>query len=124
MKLTDKRFWIVWAITELLILSSCIYLAVPNKAIVMIGFFISQPLMVTLTLYKRVHRNGAIVNCVIVCIYTAYYMYMHLTEADSNGWGWLCYMVVLPMIQLIILLLLWGMQKTAEIVSQRSKSAD
>lgn len=90
----------------------------------MIGFFISQPLMVTLTLYKRAHRNGAIVNCVIVCIYTAYYMYMHLTEADSDGWGWFFFYMVLPVIQLIILLLLWGMQKIAEIVSRKSKSAD
>lgn len=114
MKLTDKRFWIVWAITELLILSSCIYLAVPNRAIVMISFFISQPLMVTLPLYKMAHRNGAIVNCIIICIYTVYYMYMHFTDADGNGWGWLFYMVLLPLIQLIILLLFWGIQKIAE----------
>lgn len=105
MRLTDKRFWSVWAITELLILSSCIYLAVPNGAMVMIGFFISQPLMGTLSLYKMSHRNGAIVNCIIVCIYTVYYLYMHFTEADSNGWGWLFYMVLLPVIQFIILLL-------------------
>ena len=72
---------------------------------VMIGFFISQPLMGTLSLYKMSHRNGAIVNCIIVCIYTVYYLYMHFTEADSNGWGWLFYMVLLPVIQFIILLL-------------------
>lgn len=124
MKLTDKRFWIVWAITELLLLLSCIYLAVPNKAFVMIGFFISQPLMVTLALYKMAHRNGAIVNCIIVSLYIVYYMYMHFTEPGSDGWGWFFFYMVLPVIQLIILLLLWGMQKIAEIVSQRSKSAD
>ena len=124
MRLKDKRFWIVWAITELLILSSYIYLAVPNRAFVMIGFFISQPLMVTLPLYKMAHRNGAIVNCIIVCIYTVYYMYMHSTDADGNGWGWLVYMVLLPVIQLIILLLFWSMQKIAEIISQKSKSAN
>lgn len=90
----------------------------------MIGFFISQPLMVTLALYKMAHRNGAIVNCIIVCIYTVYYMYMHITEPGSDGWGWFFFYMVLPVIQLIILLLLWGMQKIAEIVSQRSKSAD
>lgn len=124
MRLTDKRFWIVWAITELLILTSCIYLAVPNGAMVMIGFLISQPLMITLPLYKMSHRNGAIVNCIIVCIYTVYYLYMHFTEADSNGWGWLFYMVLLPVIQFIILLLFWGLQKIAEVISQKSKSAD
>lgn len=124
MKFTDKRFWIVWAITELLILSSCIYLAVPYSAMVMFGFFISQPLMVTLALYKMTHRNGAIVNCIIVCIYTVYYLYMHFTEADSNGWGWLFYMVLLPVIQFIILLLFWGLQKIAEVISQKSKSAN
>ena len=70
------------------------------------------------------HRNGAIVNCIIVCIYTVYYMYMHSTDADGNGWGWLFYMVLLPVIQLIILLLFWSMQKIAEIISQKSKSAN
>lgn len=88
----------------------------------MIGFFVSQPLMAVLALYKMAHRRGAIINCVIVCIYTAYYMYMHLTDADSNGWGWLFYMVLFPVVQLIILLLFWGMQKIAEIVSRKSKS--
>lgn len=124
MKLTDKRFWIVWAITELLILSSCIYLTVPNSAFVMIGFFISQPLMVTLALYKMAHRNGAIVNCAIVCIYTVYYMYMHFTDADVNGWGWLFFMVLLPVIQLVVLLLFWGIQKIAEITSRKSNSTN
>lgn len=124
MKLTDKRFWIVWAITELLILSSCIYLAVPNSAFVMIGFFISQPLMVTLALYKMAHRNGAIANCAIVCIYTVYYMYMHFTDADVNGWGWLFFMVLLPVIQLVVLLLFWGIQKIAEITSRKSNSTN
>lgn len=124
MKLTDKRFWIVWAISELLILSSCIYLAVPNSAFVMIGFFISQPLMVTLALYKMAHRNGAIVNCAIVCIYTVYYMYMHFTDADVNGWGWLFFMVLLPVIQLVVLLLFWGIQKIAEITSRKSNSTN
>lgn len=124
MKLTDKRFWIVWAITELLILSSCIYLAVPNSAFVMMGFFISQPLMVTLALYKMAHRNGAIVNCAIVCIYTVYYMYMHFTDPDVNGWGWLFFMVLLPVIQLVVLLLFWGIQKIAEITSRKSNSTN
>lgn len=122
--LKDKRFWIIWAITELLILSSCIYLAVQYSAMIMFGFFISQPLMVTLALYKMEHRNGAIVNCIIVCIYTVYHLYMHFTEADSNGWGWLFYMVLLPVIQFIILLLFWGLQKIAEVISRKSNSTD
>ena len=90
----------------------------------MMGFFISQPLMITLPLYKMSHCNGAIVNCIIVCIYTVYYLYMHFTEADSNGWGWVFYMVLLPVIQFIILLLFWGLQKIAEIASRKSKSTN
>lgn len=31
MKLTDKRFWIVWAIAELLLLASCIDSAVRSQ---------------------------------------------------------------------------------------------
>lgn len=80
--------------------------------------------MLTLALYKMAHRNGAIVNCAIVCIYTVYYMYMHFTDADVNGWGWLFFMVLLPVIQLVVLLLFWGIQKIAEITSRKSNSTN
>ena len=68
MRLTDKRFWIVWAIAELLILSSCIYMSVHSKFIGVISVFgASQPLMTVLTLYKKKNRNRALTNLYKYC---------------------------------------------------------
>ena len=51
MKLTDKRFWITWIVVELLMLSSCVYMAIYSKFIgIMCVFGASQPLMLALTL--------------------------------------------------------------------------
>ena len=46
--------------------------------------------------------------------YICYALYINITGEDGNGWGWVFFMIVLPIIQLIILLLFWGIQKIAE----------
>lgn len=122
MKLTDKRFWIVWAIAELLILSSCIYMSVHSKFIGVISVFgASQPLMTVLTLYKKKNRNRALTNLIIVCLYSIYSIYISTEGQDANGWGWVFCMIVFPIIQLILLLLFWGIQKLAEITAQNER---
>ena len=45
---------------------------------------------------------------------SSYAWYLNITGEDGNGWGWVFFMIVLPIIQLIILLLFWGIQKIAE----------
>ncbi len=122
MKLTDKSFWIVWTIAELLILSSCIYMSVHSKFIGVISVFgASQPLMTVLTLYKKKHRNGALTNLIIICLYSIYSIYISIVGQDANGWGWVLCMIVFPIIQLILLLLFWGIQKLAEITAQNER---
>lgn len=119
MRLTDKRFWIVWTITELLILLSCIYMAVHSKFIgIMCVFGASQPLMIALTLYKKKHQNGALTNLIIVGLYSIYSVYISISGQDANGWGWAFCMIVFPIIHLILLLLFWGIQKIAEITEK------
>ena len=122
MRLTDKRFWIVWAIAELLILSSCIYMSVHSKFIGVISVFgASQPLMTVLTLYKKKNRNRALTNLIIICLYSIYSIYISIVGQDANGWGWVFCMIVFPIIQLILLLLFWGIQKLAEITAQNER---
>ncbi len=120
MRLTDKRFWIVWAIAELLILSSCIYMSVYSKFIGVISVIgASQPLMTVLTLYKTKHRNGALTNLIIVSLYSIYSVYISIVGRDANGWGWAFCMIVFPIIQLILVLLFWCIQKIAEITARK-----
>lgn len=123
MKITDKRFWIAWAMVELLLLSSCIYMAVHSKFIGIICVFgASQPLMTALTLYKKKHKNGALTNLIIVGLYSIYSVYISISGQDANGWGWALGMIILPIMQLILLLLYWGLEKLAEVTQCRTQS--
>lgn len=116
MKLTDKRFWIVWVIAELLLLASCIDVAVRCQSFGMICVFaVPQPLMIVLALFKKTHPNAALVNAVIISLYTVYSIYLRLTHEDTDGWGWFALGVVLPVVQLLLLLLYWGISKLAKV---------
>ncbi|WP_289769840.1 hypothetical protein [uncultured Duncaniella sp.] len=116
MKLTDKRFWIAWAIAELILLASCIDFAVRCQSLGMIYVFaITQPLMIAVALFKTAHPNAALVNLIIINLYTVYSIYLRLTHEDTDGWGWFAFAVVLPTAQLILLLLYWGLEKLAGI---------
>lgn len=111
MKLTDKRFWITWVVVELLILASCIDIAVRCRSIaIIIVFAVSQPLMIYLPLFKISHRNGALVNLTIIGLYTAYSIYLRIAHEDPNGWASFAFAVVIPTVQLILLLLYWGIE--------------
>lgn len=123
MKLTDKRFWIGWAIAELLLLASCIDFAVRCQSFGMICIFaVPQPLMIVLALFKKTHPNAALVNAVIISLYTVYSIYLILTHEDTDGWGWFAFTVVLPIAQLILLLLYWGFERLARIAQRRNQS--
>lgn len=108
------------ALVELLMLSSCIYMAVHSKFIgILCVFGASQPLMIALTLYNKKHQNGALTNLIIVGLYSIYSVYISISGQDSNGWGWAFCMIVFPIVQLILLLLFWGIQKIAETNEQK-----
>lgn len=67
MKLTDKRFWIGWAIAELLLLASCIDVAVRCQSFGMMCIFVvPQPIMIALALFKITCPNAALVNLIIM----------------------------------------------------------
>ncbi len=123
MKLTDKRFWIAWAIAELLLLASCIDAAVRCQSFGMTCIFaVTQPIMIALVLFKICYPNAALVNLIIISLYTTYSIYLRLTHEDNNGWGWFAFTVVLPIAQLILLLLYWGLEKLARIAQRRNQS--
>lgn len=116
MKLTDKRFWIAWVIAEMLLLASCIDVAVRSQSFEMICVFaVTQPLMIVMALFKKAHPNAVLVNLGIICLYTVYSIYLRLTQEDNEGWAWFALSVVLPIVQLIMLLLYWGLTKLAEV---------
>lgn len=120
MKLTGKRFWIAWAIAELLLLASCIDFAVRCQSFGMICFSaVTQPIMIALALFKITHPKAALVNLIIISLYTAYSIYLRLMHEDNTGWGWFAFTVVLPIAQLILLLLYWGLARLAEVIQYK-----
>ena len=123
MKLTDKRFWITWAIAELLLLASCIDVAVRCQSFGMMCIFVvPQPIMIALALFKNTHPNASFVNLIIISLYTVYSIYLRLTHEDNDGWAWFAFTVVLPIAQLILLLLYWGLERLARIAQRRNQS--
>ncbi len=121
MKLTDKQFWIAWAIAELLLLASCIDVAVRCQSFGMICVFaVTQPLMIVMALFKKTHPNAALANLVIISLYTVYSIYTRLTHEDTDGWCWFALGVVLPVVQLILLILYWGLTKLAEVTESKN----
>ena len=121
MKLTDKRFWIGWVIAELLLLASCIDVAVRCQSFGMICVCaVPQPLMIVMALFKKTHPNAALVNAVIISLYSVYSIYLRLTHEDTDGWGWFALGVVLPVVQLILLILYWGLTKLAEVAESKN----
>ena len=117
MKLTDKRFWIGWAIAELQLLASCIDFAVRCQSFGMICIFaVPQPIMIALALFKNTHPNASFVNLIIISLYTVYSIYLRLTHEDNDGWGWFAFTVVLPIAQLMLLLLYWSLERLAEVI--------
>ena len=123
MKLTDKRFWIEWAIAELLLLASCIDVAVRCQSFGMICIFaVPQPIMIALALFKNTHPNASFVNLIIISLYTVYSIYLRLTHEDNDGWGWFAFTVVLPIAQLILLLLYWSLERFTRIAQRRNQS--
>ena len=123
MKLTDKRFWIAWAIAELLLLISCIDFAVRCQSLgVMCVFALTQPLMIALAIFKMTHPNAALCNLVIISLYTVYSIYLRFTHEDTGGWGWFALCVVLPIVQLILLLLYWGLEIFVEAIQRKKQS--
>lgn len=123
MKLTDKRFWIAWVIAELLLLASCIDFAVRCQSIGMICVFVvPQPLMITLALFKKTYPNAALVNLVIISLYTVYSIYLRFTHEDTDGWGWFALGVVIPIVQFILILIHCGVEKLVEVIQRKKLS--
>ena len=123
MNLNDKRFWIAWAIAELLLLASCIDFAVRCQSLGMIYVFaITQSLMIAVALFKTTHPNASFVNLTIISLYTVYSIYLRLTHEDNDGWAWFAFTVVLPIAQLILLVLYWGLERLARIAQRRNQS--
>lgn len=113
MKLTDKRFWAIWIITEVLILSFCghdvILCSHWEDAILVFGF--CQPLMFVLTLFRKSHSSGAIINLIIVLAYSIFAGYLKINLGFGGGLYWILFMTALPNIQLLLLLLYWCIER-------------
>lgn len=71
--------------------------------------------MIVLALFKNTHLNAALVNLVIIILYTVYSIYLRLTHEDTDGWGWFALGVVLPVVQLLLVLLYWGISKFVKV---------
>lgn len=112
MKLTDKRFWVIWIITEVLILSFCghdvILCSHWDDAILVFG--LCQPLMFVLTLFRKSHSRGSTINLIIVLAYSIFAGYLRISLGDGIMY-WILFMTALPNIQLLLLLIYWGIER-------------
>lgn len=112
MMAVDKRFWAIWIITEVLILSFCghdvILCSHWEDAILVFGF--CQPLMFVLTLFRKSHSSGAIINLIIVSAYSIFAGYLKIDLGDGVMY-WILFMTALPNIQLLLLLLYWCIER-------------
>lgn len=108
----DKRFWTIWIITEVLILSFCVHDVILcshwEDAILVFG--LCQPLMFVLTLFRKSHCRGAIINLIIVLAYSIFAGYLKIDLGDGIMY-WILFMTALPNIQLMFLLLYWGIER-------------
>lgn len=113
MKLTDKRFWVMWIITEILTLSLRVHDGILcghwEDAILVFG--LCQPLMFILTLFRKSHSSGAIINLIIVLIYSIFSGYLKIYLGFGGGLLWILFMTALPNIQLTFLLIYWGIER-------------
>lgn len=113
MQPTDKRFWVMWTITEILILSLCIHDVMLcshwEDAILVSG--LCQPLMFALTLFRKSHSLGAIINLIIVLIYSIFSGYLKIYLGFGGGLYWILFMTALPNIQLTLLLIYWCIER-------------
>lgn len=112
MMAVDKRFWTIWIITEVLILSFCghdvILCSHWEDAILVFGC--CQPLMFVLTLFRKSHSFGAIINLLVVLAYSIFAGYLKIDLGDGIMY-WILFMTALPNIQLLLLLLYWGIER-------------
>lgn len=106
----DKRFWTIWIITEVLILSFCVHdgILCSEDAILVFGF--CQPLMFVLTLFRKSHSSGAIINLLVVLAYSIFAGYLKIDLGDGVMY-WILFMTALPNIQLLLLLLYWCIER-------------
>lgn len=116
MKLTDKRFWMVWIITEILILSFCVHdvILCSHWEDAILVFALCQPLMYVLTLFRKSHSFGAIINLTIVLIYSIFSGYLKIDFGFGGGLYWILFMTALPNIQLTLLLIYWGIERISK----------
>ena len=116
MKLTDKWFWWLWIVTEVIIvfigfhelgftkewIRSMVYLGLP------------QPLMILLILLKKNHHISSLLNLAAILLYSIIAALLALFDnySDKLGSGlwWFCFMTVLPYVQLAIILVYWSVE--------------
>lgn len=113
MKMTDRRFWVMWVITEILILSLCVHDVILcshwEDAILVFGA--CQPLMFVLTLFRKSHSAGAIINLIIVLVYSIFSGYLKIYCGFGGGLLWILIMMAFPNIQLALLLIYWVIER-------------
>lgn len=113
MMAVDKRFWAIWIITEVLILSFCIHdgILCSHWEDAILAFGLCQPLMFVLTLFRKSHNRGSIINLIIVLAYSIFAGYLKINLGFGGGLYWLLFMTALPNIQLLLLSIYWGIEK-------------
>lgn len=116
-KSATLRFWIAWAIAELLLLLPFLYLSIQINVRNGPLFLFTQPLMAVLTLYKLRHPYGALVNLIIVCLYS-FFSISEYFLGGNNGLKLVVNIIALANIQFLVLLLFWGFQKIASRLSK------
>lgn len=124
MILNDKKFWVLWILMCVAIVTSCVYdiIKVRNFEDALYVFIACLPLIIILPLFLKRHKFGAEINASVACIYSMLLCYIRLSCKPLSNWDlyWLVFSISLSMLQFTILVVYWGIERFIKVCKSKS----
>ena len=124
MMLNDKKFWILWLLMCVAIVTSCAYdiIKVCNFEDALYVFIACLPLIIILPLFQKRHKFGAVINATVACIYSVLLCYIRLSCKPLSNWDlyWLVFLITLAAVQFTILVVYWGIERFIKVCKCKS----
>lgn len=124
MRLTDKLFWVLWILTEVAIVASCVYDVIMNKYVddALFVFIVCQPLMALLPFFLKRHQLGAVTNIAIASIYAIYCCCERFNSGGGflDGANWFIYLSILSALQFILVAVYWSIERIIKVCKSKS----
>ena len=130
MRTTNKLFWVLWSLTQVVVASSCVYDTIMMKSVddASFVFLICQPLMVLLYFFHKRHLLEAVIYMVIVSICAIYSCWDRFNSGGEflDGWNWFVYLSLLSVFVFLLLGVHWSIERIIKVCKSKSSkdSAD